>query len=125
MKMHSKLTRGIILKTMFFLLLLTPGYFAQAKPEPVAVEINCPGPSNVVITSRNGGNISFAWDAGSGADSYRVRWVRKEDNQTATSDTANTSLSFSGLTPGTYVFSFGAFCGAQFSGYVISVEVVV
>ena len=85
---------------------------------------DCPTPS-VNITGHSPGNIAFEWaSVGSGAY-YKVWYVRRDDNfRSADITTNNNSISFSGLSAGSYEFYFVTVCSNGLSEIVIIDEII-
>lgn len=97
------------------------GNVAASNTEP---EATCPTPT-VSVTAQGSNDVSFSWNAVSGAVGYRVWYTRREDNFTSSvANTGNTSISFSSLPAGTYDFYFATVCGSGVSGYVVVDDLV-
>jgi hypothetical protein len=101
----------------FIMMLSSPGSF----------ETTCPQPSNVHVTARDSGAISFDWDdCGCVANSYKVQYVRQSDNyQSAVLSTGSSNYDFSGLQAGAYEFYFWTDCGGADANEAIVIEDVI
>ena len=86
----------------------------------------CASPQNVAVTSLNVGNVSFDWDdCSGGCTEYKVNYTRREDSYTSSDFiTANSAISFSSLTDGTYDFYFYTVCGSQTSSFIVVEEII-
>ena len=117
MRNASKISWQLLFNACLLLAFLVPVQIGQAS-EPVT-SLLCPGP-NVSITARSSGSVSFAWDAVSGALSYKVWYHRQEDSYTSGEfTTGGTSISFSDLPTGTYTFYFASVCTGGLSDIII------
>ncbi|MEI6410570.1 MAG: hypothetical protein WCR52_14365 [Bacteroidota bacterium] len=126
--MKNEIKQGfqLVLKLTIVLLLLVPAVPGiSSNVTPVATELACPTP-NVSKTGQGSGSISFAWGPVSGAASYNVWYVRKDNNtSSAVFNTATNSFTFSGLEAGNYRFYFSTVCADGSSEYVIIDELVI
>jgi hypothetical protein len=126
MKNEFKQRCQLLVKLSFLLLLLVPAVPGiSSNVTPVATEITCPTP-NVSKTGQGSGSISFGWGPVSGASSYNVWYVRKDNNTSSSvfNTTAN-SITFSGLDAGNYRFYFSTVCEDGSSEYIIIEEEVI
>ena len=111
-------------KLFYSLLLLVMLHVAASATPPVTL-LTCPGPT-VSKTGQSSGYVAYSWNTVSGATAYEVRYVRKEDNYTSSViSTGNTSITFSGLAPGTYAFFFVTVCGGELSETVIIDDLII
>ena len=92
---------------------------------PTVLETSCPGP-HVFVTSQSTGSASFSWNGVSGASGYVVFYIRQSDSYTSPQTyTSNTSITYSGLSSGTYNFYFATDCGGEFSEIIIIEDLVI
>ncbi|MEI6412004.1 MAG: fibronectin type III domain-containing protein [Bacteroidota bacterium] len=78
---------------------------------------------DVTVTGKSSGAISFAWGPVAGANTYNVRYVRKENGQSGLLSTSGTAINISGLSAGTYTFYFTVAGDPGNSEYVIIEDV--
>lgn len=88
------------------------------------IESTCPG-LQVSMTSQSSGSASFSWNAVSGSSEYVVYCIKQGDNYPSReTHTRNTSVTFSGLSSGTYNFYFATVCGTELSDIIIIEDLV-
>lgn len=92
---------------------------------PTNIETTCPQPSNLHVTSNNGGSISFDWDdcgCATGAI-YKVQYLRLADSYLSPTYPATSSdFGFSNLQSGNYEFYFWTDCGGGDASEAIVIE---
>ncbi len=82
-------------------------------------------PYNLDITNQGSGAISLTWSAAGSPDGYEVWYYRREDHYTSQPvQTTNLYHTFTGLPTGTYDVHVKAVCGAQGSGGIIWVDII-
>lgn len=126
MKNEFKQRCQLLVKLSILLLLLVPAVPGiSSNVTPMATELVCPTP-NVSKTGQGSGSISFAWGPVSGAASYNMWYVRKDDNTSSSvfNTTAN-SIAYTGLNAGNYRFYFYTVCEDGSSEYVIIDETII
>lgn len=86
----------------------------------------CPEPANLNILSKSSGSIAFDWsDCMGGCNQYLVKYYRQDDDFQSQVFTAERSdILFSGLSNGTYDFSFATDCGSATGGWVVIEELI-
>lgn len=91
---------------------------------PGSLETTCPQPSNVHVTARDSGAISFDWDnCACIANSYKVQFVRvSDDYHSAVFSTGSSDFDFGGLQAGNYKFYFWTDCGGADVSEAIVIE---
>ncbi|MFN0037817.1 MAG: hypothetical protein ACKVUS_22365 [Saprospiraceae bacterium] len=110
-------------KLLYSLLFLVVMHFA-ASATGLVPELSCPAPT-ASKTGQSSGSVSYSWSAVSGATSYQVWYLRKEDNfSSGVMSTGNTSITVSGLAPGTYRFYFATGCASETSEYIIADDLI-
>lgn len=121
MSIHFKRLWPWYFKVSLFLLFpLLLGFL----PPPTDHETTCPGPQ-VSVSSQGSGEVSFSWNAVSGASGYVVYFVREDENYTSFPIfTQNTSIVYSGLPSGRYNFCFATVCGSEYSAIIIVEDLV-
>ncbi len=88
-------------------------------------DCSCDAPGNVVKTGQTDSSVSFSWGAVAGATDYKVWYVRIDDNYTSAQTTATgTSINYSGLPTGRYVFYFSTNCGGETSSIIIMEDIM-
>ena len=88
------------------------------------ITTTCAAPTNVHKTGSTDTSISYAWDAGNDATSYKVKYLRQSDGYQSQEWTATTtSFTFSNLSPGRYTFYFASVCGGEASGFIITDDI--
>jgi hypothetical protein len=107
-------------KLLLMLLFAAPFAFGFASLPTADEDCACSSPTNVHKTFGSGGSATYAWDAVSGATSYKVKYVRQSDGYASPEwSTSSTSYTFKGLTPGAYKFYFAANCVGEASGFIV------
>jgi len=125
MKNALKRGRWSAFMTVLLLALLAQVFQSYSSPVQSEMECLCKDPYNLSITNRGSGAISFAWNAAGSPDSFEVWYYRREDNYTSQPvTTTNLNHTFSGLSAGTYDVQVKAVCGAQGSGGIIWVDII-
>lgn len=93
--------------------------------EPVYSDCTCNAPTNMTQTGKTSTSISFGWNAVSGAVSYEVWYVRVDDNYTSPQSTVTvTSIGYTGLSAGRYIFYITTNCGGAKSDSVILEDIL-
>ena len=102
---------------------LTDGTSATpTRPEGM---LTCQSPT-VSETGRGSGSVSFGWNAVSGASGYHVWYVNTITHDgSGVFSTGSTSISFTGIPPGTYDFYFETVCGEEHSEYVVAEDIII
>lgn len=126
MKNEFKQRCQLFVKLSFLLLLLVPAAAGiSSNVTPVTTELACPTP-NVSKTGQGSGSVSFSWGPVSGAASYNVWYVRKDNNtNSSVFNTTAAAITFSGLDAGNYRFYFCTVCADGSSEYVVIDDVVI
>jgi hypothetical protein len=107
-------------------LLLAAVAYAGPVPSAGTVDANCPPATNLHATDKSAGSITLAWNAAEGATSYQVWWVRQSDGQACDPvTTTGTSLTLSGLQPGTYTFWVATQCNGEASSWIGIEDVII
>ena len=115
MKIANQNWKQALAALFFFFGLFTSNASLQAQND-----CTCGAPE-IVVNSHLQSSISFSWNAVENATAYNVWYHRKEDNFTSQVVIAtNSSVLFSNLTDGTYMFYFKTVCGNQTSGIIIT-----
>lgn len=111
---------------MIFLMMLATAPCVLCFPKAAEFGQACPEPANLSIVSKSGGSIAFDWNnCLGGCNQYLVKYFRQDDDfrsQVFTTD--DSDISFSGLSAGTYDFSFATDCGSIASGWIIVEDVI-
>lgn len=106
-----------------FLVLLLPIISGSTNP-PVS-QATCPG-SQIFAISQPDGSASFSWNAVSGASGYVVYYIRQNDNYTSPqTHTSNTSITYSGLPSGRYIFYIATDWGSTLSEFIIVEDLII
>lgn len=119
-KINSKNLKSSIMITFllpFFLMFSDPG----------SLDTTCPQPSNVHVTTRDSGAISFDWDdCGCVTNNYKVQYVRLSDNyHSAVLSASGSYYNFGGLQAGSYEFYIWTDCGGADASEAIVIEDVI
>jgi hypothetical protein len=107
------------MKNLFFVFaILLPTLFAFRQPD--SQDGSCDVPTDLRVTSKTAGTISFDWN-GSGV--FRTYYVRVSDGYTSPTTTVTSpSKAYSGLSAGTYIFYFWKDCGGGETSDIIVIE---
>ena len=112
---------------MIFLVMLATAPFVLCFPKAAEFGLSCPEPANLSVLSKSSGCIAFDWsDCQGGCNQYLVKYYRQDDDfqsQVFTKD--DSSISFSGLSAGTYDFSFAIDCGSASSSWIVIEDVFI
>lgn len=95
---------------------------------PASTETTCPQPSNVHVTSRSAGAITFDWDNVIGPTNvtYKVQYVRLADSYTSpVYSNGSSDYGFSNMQTGDYEFYFWTDCGEEGLSEAIVIEDIV
>lgn len=85
----------------------------------------CMDPYNLSVTNQGSNYISFSWNVAGSPDNFEVWYYRREDHYTSQPvATNNLNHTFTSLPTGTYDVHVKAVCGAQESGGIIWVDVI-
>ncbi len=111
-----------LLGILMLLAFITP--VVNAFTEPVKSEVSCQPPSPYV-SSQGTGSVTYSWSAVSGATNYKVWYTRNGGDASAESSTSGTSITFNGLSAGSYQFYFVTVCGDGASEYIVPESIVI
>ena len=107
-------------QTVLFLLMFLPMALTANVPTD---DTTCPEPVPTVA-NQSSSSVDFDWSSILGADGYEVRYVRESDGYTSNwSYTAATSISYTGLSAGTYEFQFRSVCGG-IQGVIATTDII-
>ncbi|MEO1261985.1 MAG: hypothetical protein AAFZ15_24490 [Bacteroidota bacterium] len=106
------------LNVLFFFL----GFLASGFPSPSSAVTTCDCSSpDVTKTSQTASSVTFSLSDVDGATAYKSWYSRTEDGFTSQEvTTTGSSIVYSNLPAGTYVFYFVTICGGQTSGIIIT-----
>lgn len=118
MRKSGKSSRCILVILAFFAI---TGFHLPSGKEAAC---NCPS-LNVSRTVLSASSVSFSWVAPEEATGYKIWYIRREDGF-ASQDftTAQPSVQFFDLPPGTYVFFFVTQCGEERSETLITEDLL-
>ncbi len=113
------------MKKQSFLLLFFPLMFAFSYPENP--DTSCSAPTNVQVTAKSSGSVTFDWDDYDGnPNGYKVKYLRQSDGYTSPEYFTGTSdFTFSSLPAGRYTFYFKTDCGGEVSGIIIIEDLII
>jgi hypothetical protein len=107
-------------KLLLMLLFAAPLAFGFASLPTVDEDCACDAPSNIVVSGKASGSVTYSWDAVPRATSYTVKYERLSDGyKSEPQSKTSTSHTFTGLAPGAYKFFFAANCGEEASGFIV------
>jgi len=125
MKNAQKKGRWGAFMTVLLLALLAQVVQSYSSPVESETACLCMDPYNLSITNQGSNSISFSWNAAGSPDNFEVWYYRREDQYTSQPvTTTNLSHTFTGLPAGTYDVQVKAVCGAQGSGGIIWVDII-
>ena len=121
--MYSPIKKGWAGVALFGLLLAMLSL--QASKPAACLECTCVAPANGTKTGQTSTSVSFTWSAASGATSYDVWYYRSDDNYTSPeSNLTGTSINFTSLPAGNYVFYISTNCGDTSSDIIILEDIL-
>lgn len=118
MRKSGKSSRSILAMLAFIAL---TGFHSPTGKEAAC---NCPS-LNVSRTVLSGSSVTFSWVEPEEATGYKIWYIRREDGFSSQDFiTAQSSIQFSNLPPGTYVFFFVTLCGEERSETLITEDLI-
>lgn len=115
---------GLAALTMFVSFFAFQSFSAASTA--IGPDCSCGTPGSPTVTNQSLTSISLAWTPASGAAGYEVWYVRTNDSYTSSVSTvSSTSITYTGLTSGTYKFYFRSNCGEEKSEIIVLEDMII
>lgn len=111
---------------MALMVTLTAVQSFSAPTSVTAKGCSCGAPSSAVVTDLKSNSISMEWSPGTGAVDYELWFVRMNDAYTSPhTSQKGTSVTYTGLVPGRYIFYAKTICGHATSDVIVLEDIII